>query len=142
MEAVFLSKRNICVRLGLLAYRGSPVRNITLVTFLLVLLLASANATPESFESGNELLSACKKQEGSFGSAYCMAYIAAVSDSHDTWVNWGYIPKRTCTPEKVTVGQLELVTVKYLEENPQELHLGASSLVLNALTLAFPCTQP
>lgn len=33
------------------------------------------------------------------------------------------------------------VVVKSLEEHPADLHMGANSLVLNALRLAFPCTE-
>ncbi|MFP6801731.1 MAG: Rap1a/Tai family immunity protein, partial [Pseudomonadales bacterium] len=46
-----------------------------------------------------------------------------------------------CVPEGengVTAGQLRKIVVKYLNENPEELHLTAGSLVSNALNEAFP----
>jgi hypothetical protein len=42
-------------------------------------------------------------------------------------------------PKAVTTGQSIAVVRKYLDDNPEALHLQMGSLVLTALSEAFPC---
>ena len=44
-----------------------------------------------------------------------------------------------CIPTGVTNGQLAKVVVKYLNDNPSELHEPATALIWTALFEAFPC---
>jgi hypothetical protein len=46
-----------------------------------------------------------------------------------------------CLPKEKpqTVGQLARIVVKYLEDNPKQLHEPAASLATVALSKAFPC---
>jgi hypothetical protein len=46
-----------------------------------------------------------------------------------------------CYPEGVTVHQVTAVVKKYLEDRPQDRHLGAEWLVAHAVREAFPCGQ-
>jgi hypothetical protein len=106
------------------------------VSVVAVLLLASGGAWAY-FKTGNELLANCTGN--SFKEGYCLGYIASVSDTHNTWVDLGNMSEIFCLPKGVTQGQLQSVGVKYLEENPADLHLTASSLIAHALGRAFPC---
>lgn len=46
-----------------------------------------------------------------------------------------------CTPQSVTVGQLQAVVEKYLRANPEQWHERASVAVTAALASAFPCKK-
>ena len=104
--------------------------------FLLIALLCVSGNVGADFFNANKLLSDCTET-----GLYCLGYIASASNTHETWVGWGVMSKQICMPEGVSGGQLRRVVVKYLEANPAELHTNASGMVLNALRLAFPCTE-
>jgi hypothetical protein len=91
-----------------------------------------------SFRDGNQILLECK-EEGTIGYGYCVGYIASASDTAEMWANQGFMKKAICHPENVSQGQLRQIVVKFLEENPEKLHLSADSLVVTALIRAFPC---
>jgi len=111
---------------------------------LTIVLLFSFGQARADFYSGSQLLEKCEAFLGdeianlAKGNT-CFGYIGGFSDSHENFVNWGGHRKEWCQPENITGKQLVRVVTKHLQENPQRLHLGASSLVANALGLAFPC---
>jgi hypothetical protein len=45
-----------------------------------------------------------------------------------------------CVPSNVSTNQVVPVTVKYLRDNPDRLHMPASILVIDAVRSSFPCT--
>ena len=49
------------------------------------------------------------------------------------------VMKIFCIPEGVTFSQLQKIYIKYANDNPQDLHLAAGSVVLIAISEAFPC---
>jgi len=114
---------------------------------LMVVLLFSFNQAraveAENFYSGNELLAMCEAYLSETGSAAkgntCFGYVAGIVDAHNTFVNLADLEQSWCPPENLDGSQLVRVVTKYLQGNPQQLHLTASSLVVNALILAFPC---
>jgi hypothetical protein len=89
--------------------------------------------------TGNKLLDYCRAPENSAIGGSCTGYVVSAVDTHEAWVDWNEIEPYFCTPAGVTGRQLAQVVVKYLNENPEKLHLSAGSLVLNALGTAFPC---
>jgi len=117
------------------------------VLILLISLSLSLPIYADSYLNGNGLQTNCREyskfKDGrnfdtmKYGS--CTAYITAVSDSHDVFVEWGKMSPMFCSPNEVTNGQLAAVVVKYLEANPEELHYAAADIVTNALAQAFPC---
>jgi len=109
--------------------------------FLLIALLCVSGNAGAGFTTGNQLLSDCTESPRGTKYMYCLGYIASADDTHGAWVGWGDLPRKFCVPLDVTQKQLRLVVVKDLEARPAELHKSASSLVLNALKLAFPCTE-
>jgi len=90
------------------------------------------------FQTGNEFLADCNSSEP-FLQGTCAGSIAFARDMHNTWVSQGFLSERICSPEGVTRGQLRRVVLKYMEEYPERLHNSSSSIVLHALTQAFPC---
>lgn len=104
---------------------------------LLLLLLALplvAHSQGRNFETGNGLKADCTKGTA-VGTSYCMGYIVGVADSNSYLI---------CAPggsRGVTVGQFVDIAMKYLNDNPAELHKDADVLVLNALQQAFPCPK-
>ena len=66
-------------------------------------------------------------------------YLMGVSDATVAWGGFGDLSKQICLTVGITGEQLRKVFVKYANENPEYLHLGASGMVLNAFARAFPC---
>lgn len=60
-------------------------------------------------------------------------YIDGVTDS-SAGIIW-------CNPSNVTYGQTYKIVSKYLNNNPEKLHLSAESLINNALKEALPCKK-
>lgn len=100
-----------------------------------------------NFVTGYKLLEACeaalKERESAAGKASenaCAGYITGIYDVHEAFIYWGDMKPKWCAPKSgMKAGQLARVVTKWLRENPQNLHLGAGSLVPNALKQAFPC---
>jgi hypothetical protein len=44
-----------------------------------------------------------------------------------------------CFPNSITAEQAKLVIVKFMNEHPEVLHMGAAPVAAGALHLAFPC---
>ena len=111
---------------------------------LIALLCVSGNAGAEKFAAfgdGNKLLEWCNAGAHSEARNWCLGYIASVRDTHNSMEDRGWISKQMCVPVEAAAGQLVRVVLNYLEGWPAELHIAASSLVLNALGQAFPCTE-
>jgi hypothetical protein len=122
-----------------------------LITALLltVLIPATSFARTASYENGNSLLAKCENKkigkqtmqkisDGTMNKGICFGYLTGISDAHGAEVSWGLTEPRFCSPKGVIRGQLVKVVIKYLNERPETVHLSASSLVNNALYLAFP----
>jgi Rap1a immunity proteins len=103
----------------------------TLYCFALVI-FGTASSAWAGFYSGSYLLDLCNTN-----SLACMGYVVAIADSSicpKTVNGYSWLP-----PDGVTTGQVEKVTIKWLNEHPEKLHLNASGLVAFALSEAFPC---
>tara|TARA_Y100000296_G_scaffold74999_1_gene94194 strand:- start:153 stop:551 length:399 start_codon:yes stop_codon:yes gene_type:complete len=103
---------------------------ITAIFLILVALPASAQV------SGNTLLENCSHENGTAQYSFCVGFIVGVADSLSA------VPGLACVPEGVTNGQILAVTVKFLEDNPSQLHLRAAMLQMAAVSAAFPCADP
>ena len=84
--------------------------------------------------TGSELLKACKE----YTDSYCLGYVSGV---FDTVISDSDRGKFFCVPDGVTYDQLSKVTVKYLEQNPKNLHWTAFALVHNAILDAYRCPK-
>ncbi len=114
---------------------------------LIALLVAQgAHAGYYNYMSGNELLTACSVDPWDPASklelvriSKCTGYVTGITDAYNVFHNWNFIEPMWCMPNEVSIDQLKKVVLKYLKENPQAIHMSASSLVVNAVVLAFPC---
>ena len=75
---------------------------------------------------------------------YCAGYVDGVTDAQTMWRNVdrerGLALKFSfCLPESAETGQVVRVVVKWLKDNPAELHGRADSLIARALAEGFPC---
>lgn len=90
-----------------------------------------------NFLNGNTLKTLCNMQD----ETVCRAYVLGVIDSAMTLQASGFSTVSICTPGEVSGEQATAIVEKYLTEHPEELHTAASSLVLQAIGIAFPCTE-
>jgi hypothetical protein len=64
-------------------------------------------------------------------------YVMGVVDARQNdWINANTI----CIPAGIPASQLESITIKFLEENPEHWHRSGSWLVSLALYMSFPCS--
>jgi len=96
-----------------------------------------------SHQDGNDLLQRCqqaveatgeakwKDANESFDAGFCLGLVQGVS----------YASADVCTGEGVTFSQMERVVVKFLQDNPKKLNLNQTTLVVKALSKAFPCLK-
>ena len=95
-------------------------------------------AAGNSFEGGNGLYGVCSTpQLGEQG--YCLGYVVGTLDTLFDAQEKGTMPQLVCVPGNVSGNQVRDVVVNYLAGHPEQRHFAASSLVLRALSMAFPC---
>jgi len=119
------------------------------------------NAVASGGATGNELLEDCsyaleldkenQSSENFLKGGYCLGYINGVASTHEMLAallkynkeKKTYSPILWCLPRNpsIPVGQVARIFVKYLKENPAELHRDGSVLLSAALINAFPCKE-
>jgi hypothetical protein len=125
------------------------MRGIHVIVIGLLFLLIGARATAEEQrDDGNELLQKCSEvpkeaqSRNGLSAMWCYGYIEGIRDMRLLNETVDSIPP-DCTPQKVTMDQMARVVVKYLQDHPERLHYMDASLVVNAISEAFPCpVQP
>ena len=82
-----------------------------------------------------------KGQEVSPGAhAACQSYISGVVDYHNMLRSMKIAPEiDICVPDNVTLNEMHLQVLKYLEANPQHDSFVAAPAVLLALFAKYPC---
>lgn len=85
-----------------------------------------------AYVSGQQLLTHINNTQSDAWIGFANGYIAAIADVADE-------TEIVCSPKEVTVGQMRLVTKRFMEQNPEKLHYSASSIVTFALMQAWPC---
>lgn len=82
-----------------------------------------------------------KGQEISPGAhAACQSYISGVVDYHNMLRSMKIAPEiDICVPDHVTLNEMHLQVLKYLEANPQHDSFVAAPAVLLALYAKYPC---
>ena len=97
--------------------------------------LLSALLTRNIFPQ-KKLLSECET-ESLINRAICNGYLAGANDTHE--LHTGLDEGAICIPAGASNERLRKVFVEYANERPEELHLSAASLAMNAFIEAFPC---
>lgn len=116
----------------------SFVRAIEMLLIALISVMAPCHAAGY-FYDGNHLVSDMREWENAqrsfpntdyISSAAHMGYVLGVADSFSATI---------CDQGRVTVGQVENVVARYLNDHPAEWSAPAYQLVAKALQEAFPC---
>ena len=95
-----------------------------------------------AFFDGNQLNDLCKVNLQS-----CSAYIEGIADAikaRDEWLIEASKIKTgiMCIPKLVTGHQLVDIFFQYTSDHPEGRHYAASSIAINAFSIAFPCKYP
>ncbi len=123
---------------------------------ILTALAAALACAQVSYIDGNRLLRQCEPgtsedrsrlssdQVGDF--VFCTGYLAGAMDANNTLLNSLQAQKGSqlrpmyCLPKDgIEVGQAVRVTVKWLKNHPEKLHLQGDILIWQSLMDAFPC---
>lgn len=106
------------------------IKRILIATALVV---ASLSSPVQAF-TGNELKRNCGDTDVNYG--LCIGFILGVVDGVliDTPPD-----SIICIPDGVSFGQMKDIVLKYMNDNPANLHFPGASLVFYALGEAFPC---
>jgi hypothetical protein len=120
-----------------------------IISFLILFLLA----TPAHAEqTGNDLLRGCtamsKTADGNeqsiddiTSSLYWAGYISGFVDSYQITYP-GNKPTLFCVPQQgIENGQMARIVIKYLNDNPKDLHQSARLCLIHSLQDAFPCKK-
>lgn len=114
------------------------------VSFLAALLFSSmANA---GFYSGSGLLAESggyvKNKSGeatvaeALNGGMFMGYVAGVFDTYSMQGN-----RNICPEAGISIGVATDAVMQYLNEHPEQLHYSAPSVIMLALTAAYPCVR-
>ena len=137
------------------------MKSLLLALLITVLLLVAApNGGAQGFSTGSDFLERCQLAVGPVPdnleqqagylevSAWCGGLIEGVlsTEAFYTGLKGVDLPPElapSCNffepPDTATYNQIYRVVIKYLEENPEEMHGPAGLLTIEALIEAFPC---
>lgn len=115
--------------------------------FAIVLICSISSAIAQTYTfTGNDLLQRCNgpyssETEKLAFSNFCIGYIQGLQQMQHVVVGIRNVAPLYCEPtQSGTYTQLESVIIKWLNNNPEQLHRDARILVTKALIEAFPCT--
>ncbi|ODT20106.1 MAG: hypothetical protein ABS54_14355 [Hyphomicrobium sp. SCN 65-11] len=69
----------------------------------------------------------------------CLGTVSAIPHAIEFFARERNVKPSICLPARVTRQQLALITLKYIDENPQTHHLPAEVAATRAIAAAFPC---
>ena len=100
---------------------------------------ASAQGVPVSvLVNGNEMRDWCTRSDADARLSTCLGFIMGVLDTITTMQATNQAARQVCVPKGVTPGQAKDVYLAFLNQNPQERHLAASSTFWVARREAWP----
>lgn len=130
----------------------------TYVVFLAALMTfvpIAAKAQDRSI-TGTEFMSICRtairvleagnvpiSSEDAVSAGRCVGIVEGVGGLYNVMAGAKWIPEksRVCLPSTANNEQIVRVTLKYMEEHPEELGADAGALTFMALQQYFPCNQ-
>ena len=107
-------------------------------TLLLTFPFSLYTAELSTYEGGNTLYEKIKSGN-LYEKGVALGYVVGVYDAYVQEQHWDKQNHYICMNNQVTKGQILDVVEKYLNENPASRHQTAAGLVLNALSISFPC---
>jgi hypothetical protein len=119
---------------------------IKIVVLLITLTMFAQTKAAESYGlTGHILQTRCTDQlviaGTNISSLICGHYIASMTDFMADLKETNIIPSSGgfCLPKNTSIGQLNMIFIKFANSHPELLHLRASSVVMLAFREAFPC---
>jgi hypothetical protein len=100
------------------------------------------SARYEGALTGSDILDFCTDPSNkvSLSKGMCIGFTNGVEEGYIFGtVLHGVTKKAFCKPKGVSRGQVQLIVVKYLKDNPEQLHDFATLLIVKAMAQAFPC---
>jgi hypothetical protein len=82
---------------------------------------------------GHQIVGPCKSDMPT-----CTGYVAGFIGAHNLMAAAGAKPI-WCAPANVTVEQVRLMLISYLDKHPERLHLTFDELIARTVRAAFPC---
>lgn len=113
--------------------------NVVLALALFALGSQAFAQTSDTFIDGEQLYKYCTSTKLAENNT-CAGYIGGVLDTMTTLTGSDVIKKLICIPVNVKLSTIRDVLVSYLKKHPEELGLNASSLILDPLVEAYPCS--
>lgn len=98
-----------------------------------------SQAATAGFEMGNDLYAKCPAQRPD--SIREAAALGHVIGGHDTATGDTAKPATYCRPTGVSAVQMRDVVCAWLTNHPENRHYTANSIIVVALTQAWPCTR-
>jgi hypothetical protein len=89
------------------------------------------------FLSGNDLLDLCTGSPDD--RSLCTGYVQGAVDQESARVQFDKVVPLFCVPAGVIVQQVIDITVRYLQNHPEQRQNVASGTVVNALMQVWPC---
>jgi len=102
-----------------------------------MLAMSASPALAGAFETGETLNDACQSSDPELN-AFCFGYLIGVADSL-AGKAIGATDPEFCMTEAINQGKVEGVGKWWLANNQQRGHIAADSLVVEALSVFFPC---
>jgi hypothetical protein len=118
---------------------------------LVFLALLSTSFFSQAEGDGNELLEHCQvavdyfdgdESKSVWKAHACIGYVTGMLDMNQAYDSDEFKHKDKkyfCRPQRASNGQIVRVVLKYLKNNPQNLHATKNYSVIIALKQAFPC---
>lgn len=153
-----LNKLNLYMITGQIEIRIMITKTVVGLFFLCIISISFVNPSPAIAQNdGNNLIVSCNEAikvidknftEGDGVAAVeCLSLIQGVratstiysSVLNDVGLKDNY--SRICIPQNIPLGQLARVAVKYLNENPENLHIEGPALIWLGLLDAYACNK-
>jgi hypothetical protein len=116
---------------------------LTIIIVAVTLGLSTASKAEEDIYSANFMLEACKEnpKESVFLRGVCAGQLQSIV----LLASVGMLESgnaKICPPPQVTLGQAKKVVIKYIEQQPEDMHQPFLLLAIVALSKAWPCGMP
>ena len=125
----------------------------SILAIFLTLGAAFSSEVRASVTNGNRLLAACNlvirmtddgvgpSAIGSFEAGYCLGQMRGITAFNMVYQIKDRGNALFCAPTDMSMGQAARIVVKYLRDNPSELHRPDSLVAIEAFINEYPCTD-
>jgi hypothetical protein len=113
-------------------------------TIIFLFLFSFSTISSVHSESGQQWLSYCESNKNTEGS-YCFGYLGGLIDMYSSiredLLYFEKIPYLICLPPNMTLDQMVKIMRKYLNDNPEQLHINMTTLYQRKMFKTFPCKK-